>query len=463
METEKQKEFILNGNLWKVIIDLSLPAVIAMILLGANNVLDGIFVGRYAGEAALAGISVALPPIMAIIGLGILIGSGAGTLLSIAIGAEDTGVQKRIPGNVNFLTLVLSIVVMTAGLLFSEQTLYVMGGRAVALALGNEYYRTVLAAAPIWIYSIALNNLIRSEGKMKTAAAIMGAGLVINGLSNYILMVVFNFGVKGAAIGTNIGMAVQAVISLIYFTKQHTAFSAVFAIRWDGNIISKVVSMGLAGFIMQLMGTLQMFLVLNVLSRYGSSGDIAFYGVVTRLFSFIIQPLGGFMFALSPVVGINFGADKPERVIAAFKRFLSAAMILVIPLWLLLLALPHASVSLMMENPRLTAEHIMYFRVYMALLPVMPLVFLALAFFPAVNKGTISSVLGVLQQIVCYIPIMLILPIFIGVAGVYYGTFMIEVFTAVPTALLLLREFRLLRAGITRWTETVGNELTLER
>ena len=89
MENEKQKEFILNGNLWKVIFDLSWPAVIAMILLGANNVLDGIFVGHFAEEGAFAGISVALPPIITIIGLGILIGSGAGTLLSIAIGAED--------------------------------------------------------------------------------------------------------------------------------------------------------------------------------------------------------------------------------------------------------------------------------------------------------------------------------------------------------------------------------------
>ena len=95
MENEKQKEFILNGNLWKVIFNLSWPAVIAMILLAANNVLDGIFVGHFAEEGAFAGISVAMPPIITIIGLGILIGSGAGTLLSIAIGAEDKNIQKR--------------------------------------------------------------------------------------------------------------------------------------------------------------------------------------------------------------------------------------------------------------------------------------------------------------------------------------------------------------------------------
>ena len=171
MENEKQKEFILNGNLWHVIFNLSWPAVISMILLGANSVLDGIFVGHFAEEGGLAGISITLPPVITIIGLGILVGSGAGTLLSIAIGAEDKTMQKKILGNINLLTLLLSIVVMFIGFRFSEQTLFLMGGRDTALALGGEYYRTLLWGTPVWIYAIALNNLIRSEGKMKTAAA----------------------------------------------------------------------------------------------------------------------------------------------------------------------------------------------------------------------------------------------------------------------------------------------------
>ncbi|UTC64107.1 hypothetical protein E4O00_09625 [Treponema sp. OMZ 788] len=133
MENEKQKEFILNENLWKVIFDLAWPAIIAMILLGANNVLDGIFVGHFAEDGSLAGISVAMPPIITIIGLGILVGSGAGTLLSIAIGAEDIKVQKKILGNVNFLVLILSVIVMSLGFLFSEQTLFFNGRKRQGL------------------------------------------------------------------------------------------------------------------------------------------------------------------------------------------------------------------------------------------------------------------------------------------------------------------------------------------
>ena len=438
MENEKQKEFILNGNLWKVIFNLSWPAVIAMILLAANNVLDGIFVGHFAEEGAFAGISVAMPPIIIIIGLGILIGSGAGTLLSIAIGAENKDIQKKILGNVNFLTLVISVIVMIVGFLFSEKTLFLMGGRGNSLIHGGEYYRTILWGTPIWIYAIALNNLIRSEGKMKTAAAIMGISLIVNGCANYTL----------------IGMTVQTVISTVYFAKKNPDSPAtIFTVRMDGEIISKIISMGLAGFIMQFMGTIQMLLVLNVLNHYGSQEDIAFYGVIIRLFSFMLQPIGGFMIALSPIIGINFGAEKPERVISTFKRVLSAALVLIVPLWILMLISPQAALSLMMEHPHLSAENIMHFRIYMILLPVMPLVFLALGFFPAINKGKISSILVLLQQIVFYIPVMLILPAFIGVGGVYYGTFIIEVLSALPVSILLIKEFRLLRTGITKWQQ----------
>ena len=104
-----------------------------------------------------------------------------------------------------------------------------------------------------------------------------------------------------------------------------------------------------------------------------------------------------------------------------------------------------------MNSAEITAENIIQFRLYMALLPVMPFSFLTLGFFPAINKGAISSILAVMQQVVLYVPAMLILPLFTGVRGVYYGTLLIELVTAVPMFILVKREFGLLRSGITKW------------
>lgn len=467
METEKQRAQILNDNLWKILIDFSWPAVIAMFLLGANNVLDGIFVGRFAEEGSLAGISIALPPVIALTGFGLLIGTGAGSLLSIAIGAEDTDIRRRLLGNVNALVLIASAAVMLLGFRFSQPLLFAMGGRGNELALGDVYYRTLLWGALPWIYAVALNTLIRAEGKMKTAAVIMAIGLAVNGLSNYVLMVLLKQGIKGAALGTNIGMIAQSLICMLYVSRSPlvrqlidsstkvsgTALFRVCAIRFDNDIIGKIVQMGLSAFIMQIMMVLQSMLVLNVITRYGTAHDIAFYGVVTRLFSFVIQPLVGFMIAMPPIIGINFGAAQSERVIAAFKCFVTASFILVLPFWIFALTLPEAAAGVMMNRALITAENSIQIRIFMALLPVMPLTFLTLSFFPAINKGLSSSIIAVMQQVVLYVPVMLLLPRFTGVRGVYYGTLFIELVTAIPILILIKREFRLLRTGVTRWVK----------
>lgn len=467
MKTEEQKERILNDTPWKILIDFSWPAVAAMFLLGANNVVDGSFVGHFAEPGALAGVSIALPAVIALVGFGLLIGTGAGSLLSIAIGAEDGSVRQKLLGNVNTLSIIASAIVMLLGLTFSRQLLFAMGGRGTELALGEMYYRTILWGAPVWIYTMALNSLIRAEGKMKTSAVIMAIGLAVNGISNYVLMVVLGQGIKGAAIGTNIGMAVQALIGALYMSRSPlvkepaqqsangqsaSALRQVCAIRLDKSIVAKIIPMGLSAFIMQIMMVLQSMLVLNVITRYGNAHDIAFYGVVIRLFSFVVQPLAGFMIAMPPIIGISFGAAQPERVITFFKRFLTAALMLVLPFWVFMLALPQTAAALMMDRSQILTENIIQFRLYMALLPVMPLSFLALGFFPAINKGNISSVLAIMQQVVLYVPAMLVLPLFTGVRGVYYGTLLIELVTGIPIFILIKREFRLLRSGVTRWT-----------
>lgn len=456
MNDEKQKNFILNAPLRKVIFSLSWPAVLAMLLLGGNNLLDAFFVSHFAQEGALAGISVALPPLFTIIGLGVLVGSGAGTLLSITIGAEDKKAQKNILGNVNLVVLLMSGLVMLIGLLFSKSILFLMGGRDKILLLGNDYFRILLWATPLWIYTIAVNNLIRAEGKMKLSALIMGIGLLLNGICNYLFMVVFQFGIKGAAWGTNIGMLAQVIIVFFYFAKKNSfSIGSFWGIRFDKIIFSKIFSMGFAGFIMQFMATIQFLLVLNVLNHYGGASDIAFFGMISRLFGAIIQPIGGFMFALTPVIGINFGAGRVDRVISAYKQFILFALALLFPFWIFFLAFPQTVISLFMNNPLLEGNEIFYFRIYMALLPIIPYTFLSIAFFPAINKGKISSILGILQQVVFYIPMMIILPLFVGVAGVYYGTFLIEILSVIPVIILIVREFYLLRQGFTKWDKAL--------
>lgn len=176
-------------------------AIIAMVLYGLNAVIAAVFVGRFVGEEALAGVSVAYPLTQISLGLGSLIGVGAGSALSLALGRQDKEMQKRLMGNVNYLSILVTLIYMVLGLLFSTQLVRIMGGEGETLALGDSYFRITVIGSFFWIYGLAANMIVRAEGKMKSAAVVMGIGLAVDVLSNYILVSLAGFWSRGSCLG----------------------------------------------------------------------------------------------------------------------------------------------------------------------------------------------------------------------------------------------------------------------
>ena len=445
MNQKKQKEFILHGNIWKIMVSLSGPAILAMILYGLNTVFDAFFVGRFIGESALAGVSLAYPLTQLSLGLGSLIGVGAGSALSIALGANDLKTQERLLGNVNYLNLLFAAFFTLVGIIFSKSLIIMMGGTGQALTEGINYFRITLFGSIFWIAGLSGNMIIRAEGKMKTAAIMMAIGLLVNIIANYILIVVLKKGVEGAAHGTNLGMLVYTLSSLIYFSKKKASFeSKPFAIYRDKNIVRSILSMGTPSLIMTVMSLIQAIVVLNALSHYGSNSDIAFYGIAFRLFTFMLTPIFGLMRALQPVIGINYGAGKNKRVIQSFNIFAIAATCLMIPFWLFIQISPNTLLQIMLPSRTFTAQDLLNFKFFLGLLPFLPIIFMAMTFFPAINKSKPASIMGIARQLLFYVPVMLILPKYFGINWVYYGSFGIDLIIIIWVFFMIKSEFKIL-------------------
>ena len=443
---ERQKQMILSDNMWRVMMRLSWPAIIAMVLYGLNSVFDAVFVGRYVGETALAGVSLAYPLSQMTLGIGSLIGVGAGSALSISLGGDDAWTQKRIFGNINYLTLAASVVYSIAAWLLAEPLVRFMGGEGEALALGTQYFRVTAVGAVFWIHGLASNMVVRAEGKMKTAALIMGVGLGVNILANYILVGLLGLGAAGAAWGTNIGMLVYTVFGLLYFRGNRASFEAhPFQVHRDKKIMKSILSMGMSSLIMAVMSLVQAIVVFNALSGFGTTADIAFYGATYRIFTLMLTPLFGLMRALQPVAGINYGAGKNERVIKSAKVFILSGVLLMLPFWLMMMLAPQGLLSTMLPDTAFSAESLVNFRVFMALLPILPAVFMAMTFFPAIDKGKMASLMGILRQLVFYVPVMLTLPRLLGVRWVYFGSTVIDILIALLTFAMFAKVFGYLR------------------
>ena len=439
---------ILGDNMWSVMWKLSWPAIMAMVLYGLNTVFDAIFVGRFVGETALAGVSLAYPLSQLPLGLGQLIGVGAGSALSIALGSNDRDTQKKLLGNANYLNLVFSAGFTVLGLFAAVPLVKMMGGTGPALDSGVEYFRVILYGSLFWIAGLSYNMIVRAEGKMGSAAMMMGSGLVVNIIANYVFIVLFSMGVKGAAWGTNLGMLVYTIVFFIYAGKKKMSFDGKpFSMRRDTRVIKSILSMGVPSMIMAVMTVIQGIVVLNALSRYGTTADIAFYGIAYRIFMFLLTPVFGLMRALQPAIGINFGAGQNDRVISSFKVFGVASTVLMAPFWLVMMINPQLVLHLMLPAKDFLGADLLNFRIFMALLPVLPLIFMAMTFFPAINNSRPSAIMGIARQLVFYVPVMMIVPRFFGVGWVYRGSFLIDLVILVWVFFMVTAEFRKLKGG----------------
>ena len=442
----KEKEMILNGSLWKVCYKLSLPAIIAMVLYGLNVIFDGVFVGRLVGETAFAGISIVYPLTQLSLGLGSLVGVGAGSYLSILLGDDDKETQGKIVGNANLISIVVTIVMMLLGFVFMKPLLKAIGADGETLTFAISYFRITLIGSIFWIVGLAYNMIVRAEGKMKTAALMMGIGLVVNIISNYILMKIFNMGVAGAAWGTNVGMFVYALLFVIYCKRGRASFNAnIFTVRADKEIIKEIVSLGMSSLIMSVMGIIQSVIILRALKTYGSDLDITFYGAVFRIFNFSLTPIYGLMRALQPVAGINYGAQKYERSISSFKIFSFVALVVMLPFWLVAMINPWLILGSMLPKVTFDLGYIFSFRIFMSIAPLLSVTMTAMTFWPSIKKATPAMVIGLGRQLFLYIPLMIILPKIFGIQSIYIGSFIIDLSLSVIVILVLSKDFRSLR------------------
>lgn len=443
---DKQSQMILHDNLWKVMVKLSLPAVIGMVLHGLNLIFDGIFVGQFVGETALSGVSVAYPLTQIAVGFGSMIGGGAGAYLSIVIGKKDRETQNKILGNANFLGLVSTIFLMIILFLTARPLLSFMGGQGQVLEIGLSYFRITVIGTLFWVFSLSYNMIIRAEGKMGKAALIMGSGLIVNIVANYIFMGIFHFGVVGAAWGTNLGMFVYTLLSIIYFKSGKVSFSAeVFSFRKDKEVISTILELGMPSLIMSIMSLIQGVVVLNVIGAVGTDYDLAFYGVAYRMMMFMMTPLFALMRSLQPAVGINFGAKKYDRVIHATKIWMIGSFIIIVPLYLIMVSNPHAILGLMFKG-EISSENIFNFIIFISMIPFLSISMNGMSYFPSIGDGKVAGIFAMLRQVVLYIPAMIFLPRIFGVRFVYVGSFIIDTLLTIILSVYILRSFKRLRS-----------------
>jgi Na+-driven multidrug efflux pump len=323
-----------------------------------------------------------------------------------------------------------------------------MGGSGEILELGVEYFTLRMYLAFFVIYGVSSNMLIRAEGKMATAMWLASTGIIVNLICNYIFIVEMDMGVSGAAHATNIGMVAYSVANTLYYILNKSSYPiSKRLIYLKSKIVKRVFSVGSPSIIQSTMQLVQQALIFNLLGIYGDESDIAFYGVVGRLFLVALIPVFGMVRSVQPIFGINYGAQKYDRVRSANTTFTVGGLMLMGVIGTFMLLFPEAAVSAMVPELVMDSDKVFLFRLVMFIVPLLPFIFMTVVLNQSISDGRIAVGITILRQVLIFIPLLFLFTYMSGVAGVYYTIFTTELLVVIISIWLTRYQLKNIRVN----------------
>jgi len=435
-------------SIGKLLFKFSVPAITGMIVSALYNIVDRIYIGHIKGIGAnaLSGLAITFPISVIIMAFGMLVGLGASAVISIRLGEKNVDAADDILGNAVILITIISLVIGLLGVLFLNKTLILFGASANSIPYAKAYIQIILLGAVFQNIGFGINNIIRAEGNPKMAMFTMVFGAIINIILDPILIFGFNMGIQGAAIATIISQAFNTIWVLKYFTSKNSG--SVLKIKKANlklrkYIIKDIFAIGIAPFSMQIASSLVAILYNKGLYTYGGDLAIAAMGILNSISMLIFMPIFGISQGIQPLIGYNYGAKLYTRVLKVLKYAIFAgtfiAIIGFISVQLFAKPLIGAFVG---NNPDLIKLGARGLRIDLMFLPILGFQILGASYFQAINEAKTSMLLSILRQVIVLIPIIIILPLFLKLDGLWFSQPCADLIATSLTAFFLSKSIK---------------------
>jgi len=431
----------------KLLVQYSVPAIIASVATSLYNIVDSIFIGRGVGPMAISGLAITFPLMNLVVAFCTLIAVGGATISSIFIGQKNESRATDVVNNVMVLCLIHSVIFGGLTLLFLDDILYFFGATSETIKYAREFMVIILYGTPISYVFIGLNNLMRATGYPKKAMISALLSVAVNVVLAPIFIFTFKWGIAGAALATICGQFAAFIWVLIHFMSKSSFIHFKRDNRWfTPSIIKRIYSIGLSPFLMNVCACVVVVFINKALLDYaGSNGNLAVgaYGIVNRTTMFFIMVVFGVTQGMQPILGFNYGANKWERVKRTLRIGIIAGVSITTLGFILTESFPDTISSLFTTDPTLIEIARNGFRIYFICYPVVGCQIVIQNFFQSIGKPQISIFLSLTRQLLFLIPFLIILPRIYGTDGVWAsmtGSDLIAFIVAVVTLLIMLRK-----------------------
>ena len=434
----KKMELLGSTSIPKALLAMGIPTMIGMLVNAFYNLVDAYFVGGL-GESQMGAISVVYPLGQVVVGLGLLFGNGAASYISRLLGRGDKENADKVASTALYSSVSVGAVIIIISMVFLHPILKLLGATDSILPYAATYAGIYIVSCIFNVFNVTMNNIVTSEGAAKTTMCALLTGAVLNIALDPLFIYVFDLGVAGAAIATAISQVVSTCVYLTYIFRKKSVFH--FRVKdctYTKETMSEIFKIGIPTLVFQILTSVSISLINNAAGDYGDSA-IAGMGVVTRLISMGSLSVFGFIKGFQPIAGYSYGAKKFDRLREAIKTSILWSTVFCVIFGVILALFPTAIVSQFTKGDaemirigaaslRANGISIMLFGFY----TVYSSLFLAL------GKGREGFILGACRQGICFIPVILLLPIVWGLNGIMYAQPIADVLSAVITVFMAI-------------------------
>ena len=436
----------------KLLRSFAIPSIISMLVSSLYNIIDQIFIGQGVGYLGNAATNVAFPLTTITLAISLLIGIGSASRFSLYLGAKENDKARHVIGNGIMAMLISSVIYVILVFLFLTPLMRAFGATDRILPYALQYTSITTLGAPFLIGTNVLSNMIRADGSPKYSMACMLVGAAMNTILDPIVIFIFGMVVAGAAWATVIGQVGAFVGGAIYLKNFKHVQLERKDFRFSLYQTLETAAIGISASINQC-AILVVQIVLNnslvyygQFSVYGQDIPLAACGIVMKVNSILMAVIIGISQGTQPIVGFNYGAKSYERVRQTLRLSLSYGLAVSIIGWACFQLFTAPILSLFGTGDPLYFEFAIHFmKIFLSLTCVISIQIISSGYFSAVGKPLKGMVLSLTRQVLFFIPLVLILPHFLGLDGIMYSAPVADGVAFIVSLIFVLREWKHLK------------------
>ena len=443
MATKRNATELGTQPIGKLLMQYAIPAIIAMTASSIYNMVDSIFIGQGVGPLAISGLAITFPFMNLGAAFGAMVGVGASTLISVKLGQRDYDTAQTVLGNVITLNLIIGIAFSIITLMFLDPILYFFGASADTIGYARDYMLIILAGNVFSHMYFGLNAVLRASGHPQKAMYATINTVVINTLLDPLFIYVFDWGIRGAAIATIIAQ----VISLIWQFKILTDKNELLHLRrgiyhLQSKIVKNIIAIGLSPFCMNVASCFIVIFINKGLKEYDGDLAIGAYGIVNRLVFICVMIVMGITQGMQPIAGYNYGAQQFDRVTRVLKLSIYGATAMTTLTFLVGELLPDVAVRLFTTDEGLISRAAEGFRIVVLFFPIVGFQMVTSNFFQSIGMANKAIFLSLTRQLLFLLPCLIILPTFMGAAGIWWSMPISDLIASLVAGVLLYKQFQ---------------------